>query len=30
VPIVVAAVLGFLFVVLGLLAARRRDEPVVR
>jgi hypothetical protein len=30
VPVVVAAVLGFLFVVLGLLAARRLDEPVVR
>jgi hypothetical protein len=30
VPIVVAAVLGFLFVALGLLAGRRRDEPVVR
>jgi hypothetical protein len=29
VPIVVAAVLGFGFVVLGLLAGRRRDEPVV-
>ncbi|HET8528719.1 MAG TPA: hypothetical protein VFL60_07405 [Gaiellaceae bacterium] len=30
VPIVVAAVLGFLFVALGLLAARRRDELVAR
>jgi len=30
VPVVVAAVLGFLFVALGLLGGRRRDEPVVR
>lgn len=30
VPIVVAAVLGFLFVALGVLAARRRDEPVAQ